>query len=125
MTRGRGPGMGVHLSLNTRAVSARRLPPDAAAGDTILRFHEWDDFLPQIVVVSARPGRVDILIPADPGEAVDQRDDHRAHLSGSDEAVELRRQVLAEWVDPEGHLSRGPVSDDPLPGPVAFRRVVF
>src|SRR2546422_4998449 len=105
MTRGRGPGMGVHLSLNTRAVSARRLPPDAAAGDTILRFHEWDDFLPQIVVVSARPGRVDILIPANPREAVDQGDDHRSHLPGSDETVELRRQVLAERIDAEEHLA--------------------
>src|SRR3989449_9081574 len=104
MTRGRGPGMGVHLSLNTRAVSARRLPPDAAAGDTILRFHEWDDFLPQIVVVSARPGRVDILIPANPREAVDQGDDHRSHLPGSDETVELRRQGPAERSDAEEHL---------------------
>src|SRR5207244_5629407 len=101
MIRERGPGIGVQHSLDNRAVSARRLPPDAAAGDTILRFHEWDDFLPQIVVVSARPGRVDILIPANPREAVDQGDDHRSHLPGSDETVELRRQVLADRIDAE------------------------
>src|SRR5436309_8094485 len=125
MIRERGTGYGEPHSLDNSAVSARPLPPEAAAGDTILRFHEWDDFLPQIVVVSARPGRVDILVPADPGEAVDQRDDHRAHLSGSDEAVELRGQVLAEWIDPEEHLPGARVSDDPVRGRIAFRRIVF
>src|SRR3989441_12226658 len=105
----------------TRAVPARRLPPEAAAGDAILRLHEWDDFLPQIVVVSARPGRVDILIPANPREAVDQGDDHRSHLPGSDEAVEPRRQVLAERIGPEEHLPGARVSDDPVRTPIAFR----
>src|SRR2546425_2815175 len=102
MIRQRGPCIGVQHSLDDRAVSSGGLPPDAAAGDAIFRFHEWDDFLPQIVVVSARPGRVDILIPADPGEAVDQRDDHRAHLFRSDEAVRASRPGLPRGSRPGG-----------------------
>src|SRR5947209_20484178 len=119
------PGLGMQHSLDDRAIPSGRLPPDAAAGDAELRFHEWDDFLPQVVVVSARPARVDILIPADPREAVNQGDDHRAHLPRTDEAVELRGQVLAERIDAEEHLASAGIANNPVRRRIAFRRIVF
>src|SRR3989442_425321 len=75
-------------------------------------------------VVRRRPARVDVWVPADPGEAVDERDDHRAHLPGPDEAVELRLQVLAERIDAEEHLAGPGVSDNPIRRGIPFSRIV-
>src|SRR2546425_3128668 len=122
--RQRGPGVRMQHPLDDGAVAPGRLPPDPPTRDLVLRFDERDQLLPQVVVVSARPARVDVLVPADPGEAVDERDDHRAHLPGPDEAVELRLQVLAERIDAEEHLAGPGVSDNPIRRGVPFSRIV-
>src|SRR2546425_2797766 len=108
--RQRGPGVRMQHPLDDGAVAPGRLPPDPPTRDLALRFDEGDQLLPQVVVVSARPARVDVLVPADPGEAVDERDDHRAHLPRPDDAVELRLQVLAQPGDTEEQPARPRVS---------------
>jgi len=50
----------------------------------------------QEVLPSARGSRVDILIAAEPGEAIGKGDDDRWHALFPDQPVETFRQVLAE-----------------------------
>src|SRR5439155_3490901 len=119
-----GAGVWMQHPLNDRAVASGRLAPDPAARNAVLRFDEGHELLPQVVVVSARRTRVDVLVPSHPGEAVDEGDDHGPHLPGSDEAVELRLQVLAERIDAQEHLAGPGVSDDSIRRRIAFGRIV-
>src|SRR5688572_24111981 len=100
--------------LDDRAVPAGGLPPYPAAGHAIARLHEGDDLLAQVVVVASRRGRINVLIASDLREAIDEGHDHRTHLSGADQAVQPRLQILAQRIDPEEGPAGPRVADDAI-----------
>src|ERR1700730_17458462 len=68
--------------------------PGAAASEAPLDCRQH--FMQQVILPSAHGGRVDVLIAAEPGEAIGKSDHDRWHALFPDQPVEPFRQVLAK-----------------------------
>jgi hypothetical protein len=97
---GRGrPDIGMAQRMRDCTISARALAEHAAAPGTSTSeapLDCWEHFMEQEVLPSAHRSRVDVLVAAEPGEAIGKRDDDRRHVLFADQPVEPFRQVLAE-----------------------------
>src|SRR5215831_19430229 len=97
---GRGrPDVGVAQRVRDGAVPARALAehattPGTATPEALLDSRQH--LVQQEVLPSARGSRVDVLVAAEPGEAIREGDDNRWHVLFPDQPVEPFRQVLAE-----------------------------
>jgi hypothetical protein len=76
------------------ALAKYAAPPDVATSEVLLdcRHH----FMQQKILPSTHRGRVDVLVAAEPGEAVGKGDDDRWHALFPNQPVEPFRQVFAE-----------------------------
>ena len=70
--------------------------PGAAAAETPLDCRQH--FVQQEILPGADGGRVDVLVAAEPGEAIGKGDDDRRHALFADQPVEPFRQVLLKPV---------------------------
>ena len=98
------PDVGVAQRVGDRAVAAGALaehaaPPGAAAFEALLDCRQH--LVQQEILPKAHHRRVDVLVTAEPGEAIGKGDDDRRHVPFSDQPVEPLRQVLPE-PDPVG-----------------------
>jgi hypothetical protein len=87
-----------------RAVPAGALAEHAAAPGTATSEALFDcrqHFMEQEVLPGTHRRRIDVLVAAEPGEAIWKGDDDRWHALFPDQPVEPFRQVLAE-ADPIG-----------------------
>jgi hypothetical protein len=97
-SRGR-PDVGMAQRVGDRAIPARAFaehaaPPGTATSEALLDRRQH--FMEQEVLPSAHRSRVDVLVAAEPGEAIGKGDDDRRHALFPDQPVEPFRQVLAE-----------------------------
>src|SRR5271169_847432 len=97
-SRGR-PDVGVAQRVRDRAIPAGTLaehtaPPGTATSETLLDGRQH--FMKEKLLPSTYRRRVDVLIAAEPGEAIGKGDDDRRHALLADQPVEPLRQVLAE-----------------------------
>src|SRR5271157_5180392 len=97
---GRGrPDVGVAQRVRDRAIPAGALAEYAAASGAATSEALLDrrqHFMQQEVLPSTHGSRVDVLVAAEPGEAIGKGDDDRRHALFADQPVEPFRQVLAE-----------------------------
>lgn len=68
----------------------------AGAATAKLAFHQGQHFVDEEVFPAAHGGRVDVLVAAQPGEAVGKGDHGRGHLARRHQTVQPLGQVLAE-----------------------------
>ncbi len=99
MTGRRRPDVGVAQRVRDRAVPARALAehaatPGTAAIEALLDCRQH--FVQQEVLPKAHRRRVDVLIAAEPGEAIGKGDDDGRHVPFPDQPVEPFRQILAK-----------------------------
>src|SRR5205807_5284913 len=125
MIREGRPGIRMKHPLDDRAVASGGLAPDPPPGDAVLRFDERDDLLAEVIVIPTGRGRIDVLVTAHPGEAVDHGHDHGPHLPRPDEAIQLRLQVLSERIDAEERFSGSRVANDPICRGIPFPWIVL
>ena len=99
MTRRSRPDVGVAQRVRERAVPAGALAEHAAAPGTATPealLDSWQHFLQQEVLPGAHRSRVDVLVAAQPGEAIGKGDDHWRHVLFADQPVEPFRQIFSE-----------------------------
>ena len=97
---GRGrPDVGMAQRVRDRAIPAGTLAEHAAAPGTAAAEAPLDGrqhLLQQEILPGADRSRVDVLVAAEPGEAIGKGDDDRRHALLADQPVEPFRQVFAE-----------------------------
>src|SRR5438552_16645259 len=107
MIREGRPGVRMEHPLDDRAVATGGLAPNPTPGNAVLRFDVRDDFVAQVVIVLPRRGRIDVLVAADSGEAVD----HRTIIAPIF-PVRMRRSSFVFRSSPSGSI---PKRDFPVP----------
>jgi hypothetical protein len=76
------------------AFAEHATPPAPAALEA--PFYCRQHFMQQEILPCPHRRRIDVLVAAEPGEAIGERDDDRRHALFSDQPVEPFRQVFAE-----------------------------
>ena len=93
------PDLGMAQRVGQRAIPAGALAEHAAAPGTATSKALLDcrqHFIEQKVLPNTHRSRIDVLVAAEPGEAIGKGDDDRRHALFADQPVEPFRQVLAE-----------------------------
>ncbi len=102
-------------AVDERTVTARRLAEHGALRGAfegaVAAFDLWDDLANQIVRVIPDGRGVDVLVAAEPGPAVGEHGDHRAHLPRAHQPLQTLGQTLLEGLPTDVRPARAEEAD--------------